>query len=67
MGTIVVTKPDRTQIHCTYLEQLAERLAKIHGRQINIAEELEGQIDDVEGCYFYIDNVKYHYQQFEED
>ena len=61
---IVVTKPDGTQIQCTYLEDLAERLSKIHGRQIDIAEELESQIDDITGCNFQIDGKLYYYKQY---
>lgn len=66
MGTIQVKKADRTVIQCTYLEQLADRLSKIHGRQINIADELEWQITDVTGCNFTIDGTVYYYQQFED-
>ena len=45
-----------------YLEDLAEWLERRHGREINIAEELEGQINSAK-CEFEIDGVIYRYEQ----
>lgn len=50
-----------------YLEDLAEWLGRVHHRQIDIVEELESQIDDVSGCVFEIDGVRYWYEQIEEE
>ena len=60
---IIITKQDGVCFFFGYLEQVADWLSRVHGRQINIAEELEAQITDVSGCDFEIDGVKYHYEQ----
>lgn len=46
----------------SYLEEVAQWLSNKHGREINIAEELESQIADME-CDFVIDGFMYHYKQ----
>ena len=50
-----------------YLEDVAEWLGRVHHRQIDIADELESQIDDVNGCEFEIDEKRYWYEQIEEE
>lgn len=64
-GTIEIKTPSGGYMYFSYLEDLAEWLGRVHHRQIDIAEELESQIDDVNGCEFEIDGVKYWYEQHE--
>ena len=64
-GTIVVRTPRGGHMYFSYLEDLADWLGRVHHRQIDIAEELESQLDDVTGCEFEIDGVKYWYEQIE--
>lgn len=62
MEKIVITI-DENKWFFRYLEEVAEWLGRRHSRTINIAEELEGQING-NNCYFEIDAVIYHYEQF---
>ena len=64
---ISIKTPSGGHMYFPYLEDLAEWLGRVHHRQIDIVEELESQIDDVSGCVFEIDGVRYWYEQIEEE
>ena len=49
-------------MYFNYLEEVAEWLGRVHKREIHVADELEWQITDNNGCEFEIDGVKYIYK-----
>lgn len=65
--TIAIKTPSGGYLYFHYLEDVAEWLGRVHHRQIDIADELESQITDVNGCEFYIDGTRYWYEQIEEE
>ena len=60
---IEITIENDWKFYFSYLEDVARWLERRHHREINIAEELESQITDINGCDFYINGKKYYYKQ----
>lgn len=62
MEHIEITTPSGSHMYFNYLEEVAEWLGRVHKREIYVADELEWQITDNNGCEFEIDGVKYIYK-----